>query len=293
MILPSNLKLKLTPFFFLAPSLILFFLFTFGAVVFSLILSFLSWSGVAAQPQFVGISNYIRIFHDSRFWFSLQNTLVYLIVYNGIMISIAILLALLLNYPLTKLKSFFRSVYFLPVTFSLVSIALTFSIIYHLDYGIINMILNSFGFTKIGWLVDPDIALYSIILMRIWRATGYYTIILIAGLQGIPQELYDVAKVDGANSLQRTLHVTFPLWSPMILVTVVMSTIWSFQLFAEPWVLLRGGPSDATLTTAIYIYQQAFGSMRFGDASAAAFINAIIIIALTVTQIKYMARKVR
>ncbi|MGQ9639471.1 MAG: carbohydrate ABC transporter permease [Candidatus Bathyarchaeia archaeon] len=209
------------------------------------------------------------------------------------MISIAILLALLLNYPLTKLKSFFRSVYFLPVTFSLVSIALTFSIIYHLDYGIINMILNSFGFTKIGWLVDPDIALYSIILMRIWRATGYYTIILIAGLQGIPQELYDVAKVDGANSLQRTLHVTFPLWSPMILVTVVMSTIWSFQLFAEPWVLLRGGPSDATLTTAIYIYQQAFGSMRFGDASAAAFINAIIIIALTVTQIKYMARKVR
>jgi len=257
-----------------------------GAVLIAIALSFFHWEGIAGTIEFIGLQNYFHVITDSRFWLSVKNTLVYLAVYNSLMILLAVGLALLLNSPLTRFKSFFRSIYFLPVTFSFVAIALTFSMIYHIDYGVINLILKALNLPKVGWLEDPDIALYSLAFMRVWRNTGYYTIILLAGLQSIPDELYDAAKVDGASAIQRTLYITFPLWKGMILVALVMSTIWSFQVFAEPWILLKGGPQDATLTTAIYIYQRAFGAWRFGLASAAAVINAILVFIISALQFK-------
>lgn len=274
------------PFLFLAPALSLYGFFMFGAIIIAIALSFLHWEGLGGTIEFVGLQNYFYVITDSRFWLSVKNTLVYLIVYNIIMILLAMGLALLSNSPLLKLKTFFRSIYFLPVTFSFVAIALTFSMIYHIDYGIINLILKALNLPKVGWLQDPNIALYSLAFMRVWRNTGYYMIILLAGLQSIPDDLYDAAKVDGANAIQRTLYITFPLWKGMILVALVMSTIWSFQLFAEPWILLKGGPADATLTNAIYIYQQAFGALRFDIASAAAVINAVLVFIISSLQFK-------
>ena len=282
------MRKRILPFLFLAPGLLLYGIFMFGAIIIAIALSFLHWEGVVGTIEFVGLQNYFHVVTDSRFWLSVKNTLVYLTVYNIIMILLAIGLALLLNSPLTKFKLFFRSVYFLPVTFSFVAIALTFSMIYHIDYGIINLILKTLNLPKVGWLEDPNIALYSLAFMRVWRNTGYYTIILLAGLQSIPDELYDAAKVDGADAIQRTLYITFPLWRGMILVALVMSTIWSFQVFAEPWILLKGGPVDATLTTAIYIYQQAFGAWRFGLASAAAVINAMLVFIISSLQFKFI-----
>jgi len=261
-----------------------------GAVGIAIVMSFFRWEGLTGTTEFIGLENYAHLSSEMRFWVSVKNTIIYLTVYNVLMILLAIGLALLLNSSLTKFRSFFRSIIFLPVTFSFVAIALTFSIIYHFDYGIINLILKSLNLQKVGWLIDPNLALYSLSFIRVWRNTGYYMIILIAGLQSIPEELYEAAKVDGAGALQRTLHITFPLWRGMILVALVMSTIWSFQVFAEPWIMLKGGPADATLTTAIYIYQQAFGAWNFGLAGAAAVINAIIVSVVSALQFKFLRR---
>ena len=222
----------------------------------------------------------------------MYNTFYYLVVYNIVMISMALILALLLNYPSTKLKRVFRTVYFLPITFSLVLVAFTFEMVYHKDFGLLNQVLHLIGLNiQFDWLRDINLALNALISMRVWRVVGFYMIIILAGLQSIPQSLYEVAEIDGANIFQKVIHITIPLLIPTLLLVIVMSTVWSFQLFTEPWLLTQGGPAYATETIALYTYKNAFLYSDFGYASALATVMALIIIFVSMLQIRFLWQK--
>ena len=283
-------RARATPYFFISPFFLLFAIFFAFPLAYSLYLSLTTYDGMSA-PQFVGVSNYTSVFNDPRFWTALLNTFDYTVVYNAIMLSLALVVAAVLSSGRIRFAGLFRTAYFAPVTVSLVVTALIFGLILGRSYGLVNNVLRTLGIAaNYGWLDDPELALLSIILMRVWRATGYYAIFLIAGLQAIPEDMYDAAKTDGARPLQIFWRITLPLLSPVLLFTTMMSTLWSIQLFDEPWILTKGGPLDSTLTVSVYLYQHAFQYLELGYGSAIAYILAGITIALSLIQMKLYLR---
>jgi len=289
MLLQFNKK-KIAPYLFILPFFIMFSVFWVGPICSSFYFSLTKWNGII-PPEFIGFTNYIRLWHDPNFYIALRNTLMATIIYAVTMVSGAICIGLILNLSFLKLKSFFRTIVFLPVTISLVVVALTFQLIYSRDYGLLNMILQVLHLPhQTDWLGDFKIALWSIIFLRIWRATGYYSIIVLAGLQNIPQELYEAARMDGANTFQVIRKITLPLLKPVIVYIIIVSSIWAFQLFDEPWILNRGGPNNATLTMVIYLYENSFRFFRLGYGSAVSYILTIIIFAFSSIQFKVFGK---
>ncbi len=250
-------------------------------------------SGVGSNMNWVGLSNYVRIFADPVFKQALFNTFLYLVVQVPIMLILALLLASLLNDRRLKGRSFFRTAIFLPCATSLVSYALIFRSLFGVD-GFINTILINLGFitSRINWLGIPETARFVIILALIWRWTGYNMVFYLAGLQNIDYSVYEAAKIDGANSVRQFFSITVPLLKPVILLTAIISTNGTLQLFDESVNLTNGGPGNATITLAHYIYKISFVySPKFGYAAAMSFVVLILVAALALIQMKVGDRR--
>ncbi|WP_198664519.1 carbohydrate ABC transporter permease [Jiangella endophytica] len=275
-------RAMLVPLAFLAPVLVLFVGFKAYPVLYALYLSFTTNEG--GQQTFAGLDNYIRLASDPLFRIALKNTLQILVVQVPIMLVLAMLLAVAFNSMLLKGRGLLRVSYFVPIVMGLVAYGVLFSALLNYDNGFVNYLLTSVGLPRISWLADPFWAKVSIILALTWHYIGVNAVIYLAQLQSIPQELYEAAAVDGANRRKQFWHVTLPGLRPAIVLTVVLSTIGTLQLFDEPYVLTNGGPNNATLTIGLYLYQNAFQYFDFGYASAIGYALTLIVVVIAVGQ---------
>jgi len=277
---------------FISPFFILYTAFGLYPVIYSFLLSFHNWSGVGPW-EFVGFENYRQyIFHEPVFRKSLVNTVYYWIGQVPAMTLLALILAVIMNQRTLRLRGLFRTVYVLPYVTSVVSITIIFSNLFDDQVGWINFMLNSLGLPKIPWLRSTDWSKVSVILLVVWKWVGYNMLIMLAGLQSLPNEIYEVATIDGAGPVRRFTAITLPLMRPVVMFVAIMSTIGTFNTFAEPYLLTAGGPQYSSTTPAIVLYSTAFLYGRFGAASAISFIMAALIIAASVLQIRAGTREV-
>jgi multiple sugar transport system permease protein len=241
----------------------------------------------------VGIDNYVRMFQDERFQKALWNTSIYSLGVVPTQVCIALLLALIVDGKVRG-RTFFRVSYFLPTVTSTVAVSVMFLNLFKKD-GVVNQFLGLFGIEGRSWLLDVDFALPSIMLMAVWTTVGQFMVIYLAGLQDIPQELYEAAEVDGAGPFRRFWHITLPLLKPTTFFIVIMSIIGTFQVFDQMYVVSKGegGPLDATLTVVLYLYNVAFKEFEMGYASAMAFFLFFIILILTLIQQKFFGEETR
>ncbi|MEM0506776.1 MAG: sugar ABC transporter permease [Thermosphaera sp.] len=243
-------------------------------------------TGQLPQLSYNQLDNYLRVFRDPIFWAGLSNVFLILCIQVPIMTLLALMLALLLNSPLILGKKLFRSIIYFPITVSLVLAAIFWSYMYGKDFGLINLTLSSMGLQKVGWLVDKSIALYSIMNVITWRWTGWNMLLFLAGLQAIPEELYEAAKIDGAGRFQIVRRISLPLIKPVLIFSIVLSINGSLQTFAEPWVLTGGGPAYSTYTVVLNIYRYMFGVGDMGLAAAMSLTLGLITIVTAVTFIR-------
>jgi multiple sugar transport system permease protein len=276
---------KIAPYLFTAPFFILFITFFLFPSLSALVLSFFKWNGVGS-PDWLGLRNFSRIFTDPNFWLAVGNTLIYMAASLFICVPLALIVASVLNSRHLGLKSSWRSAFFSPVVTSSVAIALVFSLLYSQDYGLLNGFLSWFGLPKINWLGDGTWAKVSIILLILWRWTGYTSIYFLAGMQTISLEYYEAAMIDGANAVQQFLRITLPLLRPVILYVSILVTIGSLQIFEEPYILTRGGPANATLSVAQYLYTHGISQLKFGYGSAVGLLLFISIFSLSTLQLR-------
>jgi multiple sugar transport system permease protein len=275
---------------FLAPALVLIFIFFFLPVLASLVLSVSDFDiyAIANPPttRFVGLANYVKLLHAPEFWTALKNTFYFAIVGGPITIAVSLATALLLNSKVVRFKSFFRTIYFTPFVTTLVAVAIVWRYLYHARYGLLNYTLGHFGIGPIDWLGNPRWAMPAIILMSVWKNFGYNMLIFIAGLQAIPQDLYDAAEIDGAGPMRRFFNVTLPLLGPTLLFVGVITMIGYFQLFSEPYVMTQGGPLRSTTSVVLMMYEEGFRWWRMGYAASIAFVLFVVILIATLIQFR-------
>jgi multiple sugar transport system permease protein len=258
-----------------------------GPILASLVLSVTRWD-LIGRPQFVGPENYRAAFSDPILGRVMRNTVIYSGGTVPLLVIVSLALALALNQSIRG-RTFFRVLFFMPVVSSTVAVAMVWRWIYS-PFGPINAILVGFGLPVVGWLTTTTWALPAVILMSVWQSMGYSLVIFLAGLQSIPQHLYDAAAVDGANGWLRFRHITVPLLSPTTFFVVVMAVISTFQVFGQVYMLTGGGPAFATSTIVYYVYEQAFLALRMGYASALAWLLFAAIFGLTVLQLRFQRR---
>ena len=265
---------------FISPWVVGFILFEFGPLVASLGISLFKWDLIQA-PSWAGLDNYLELFADDPlFWQSLQVTSVYSLFSVPLGLLFALLLALLLNQPLPGI-AFFRTVFYLPAVVSGVAVAMLWIWVFNGEFGIVNYLLGIVGVEGPNWFFDKTWVMPAFILMSLWGVGGSM-IIFLAGLQGVPQELYDAAEVDGAGRLRQFQHVTWPLLTPVIFFNLIIGIIASFQTFTNSYVITEGGPANATLFYVLYLYNNGFKFFRMGKAATMAWILFVIILALTI-----------
>jgi multiple sugar transport system permease protein len=277
-------------YFFIAPALAAIFIFFFIPVISAFIISFTDFDiyalGNFNTLRFIGMKNYIRLVEDPLFWLSLKNTSYYVILATPLSIVVSLGAALLLNSRLVKYKAVFRLSYFIPYITTLVAVAIVWRFIYHPKFGIANYILGLLGINPIDWLGDPNWAMPAIVLMAVWKSFGYNMIIFIAGLQNIPEDLYEAAFIEGANWWQRFKSITLPMLAPTTLFISIITIVGYFQLFAEPYIMTQGGPLNSTLSIVQYMYQEGFKWWNMGYSASIAFVLFFIILIVTVIQFK-------
>ncbi|GAA2694172.1 sugar ABC transporter permease [Streptomyces aculeolatus] len=286
---PRRSARRLAPYLFLLPAAALFAVFKLYPIGRSFFLSL--FKSVDGVDRYVGLDNYARLMDDPLFWTALRNTGIILVVQVPLMLALATGLAVALNSALLRARPVFRLGFFLPMITGLVAYGIIFSVLLNQQYGLANWLLSLVGFGEVPWLTDPLWAQISLGLALTWHYTGYNAVILLARLQTIPAELYNAAAVDGAGTWQSFRHVTLPGLRPAILLTTVLSTIGTLQIFDEPYILTRGGPDNATLTIGVYLYQNAFQYFDFGYASAIAYVLAVLIGVLGLIQFRVLGDK--
>lgn len=254
---------------------------------FAIYLAFHKWSIVAADKPYVGLDNFDRLIHDALFWKALRNTVKFLFVNVPVTVVVAMVLAVALNRGIRG-RAFFRTAYFLPYVTAGVVIALIWKWMFSTSDGFVNNLLGALHLGQIGWLTDPLWSMITIALMVAWKQMGFYVVLYLGGLQGIPQQLYEAAEVDGANAWQRFRDVTVPQLRPITLLVVILSTIIGFQLFTEPYIMTGGGPLNSSLSVVLYIYQKAFQSLEFGYAAAIGVVLAAIIMVTAFIQRRFL-----
>ncbi len=255
-------------------------------LLFSIYLIFHRWDGMSA-PTWIGMKNLSRLVSDPLFYQSILNTLQFLLIHIPLQIFFALIFAVTLN-SIKVLRGFFRAVYFMPVIVSGVVVTIVWLQLYSFDNGILNNVLNQIGLPRLPWLVSTSLAMPSIALMATWKNVGLYTVMFLAGLQGIPDEFYEAATIDGASAARKFFKITVPLLTPTMTLVVVLSTINGFSLFVEPFVMTGGGPLNATLSSVLYIYNQAFSFGHLGYASALGFVFALIILVAVLVQRRFL-----
>lgn len=280
----------LTGYKFLAPSFVVLLVFILTPVLFSLYLSFHSWNIVSSAKPFVGLTNFEALLSDRYFWSAFLNTAIYSL-HVPIGMALALLLAVLMSQNIRGGR-ILRSLYFLPSVSSFVAVALVWKWLYHPQFGLFNYALGLFGIPPLDWLAHPSTALLSVMVLSIWMTVGYQMIIFLAGLQGIPGELYEAATVDGAGVIRRFWHITIPLLRPTTFFVLVTSIIASFQVFTLIYVMTQGGPVRSTDVVVFHIYQNAWEYLRMGYASAMSWVLFLVILAATWLQFRFAGRNV-
>ena len=276
--------------FFVTPALLVIGVFFFLPVLAALLLSFTDFDLYALADgknlRIVGLGNYIDLLQTPMFWKSLGNTFYFVIV--GVPLSIAVSLgaALLLDSKLARFKGFFRTALFAPVVTTIVAVAVIWRYFFHTRYGLVNYSLGLFGIEPIDWLGDANWSMPTIILFAVWKNFGYNMIILLAGLQAIPQDLYEAARMDGASFSRQLRHITLPLLKPTMLLVAIITTSGYFQLFAEPYVMTRGGPLQSTTSVLYYMFEEGFKWWNLGRASAVAFLLFLLILGVTALMLR-------
>lgn len=277
-------KRNLTGWGFLLPAALLIFVFCFYPMVQALILSFQKGTGSAVQPA--GFANYARILKDATFQQCLFNTIFYFVIQVPIMLILALILAQLLNSPDIKGKGIYRTMIFLPCATSLVSYSMIFKSLFAND-GLVNRVLSTVGIPTVDWFQNAWAARWVIVIALVWRWTGYNMVFYLAGLQNIDYSIYEAARIDGASPLQQFVHLTIPLLKPTILLTAIMSTSGTLQLFDESVNLTAGGPGKATMTLTHYIYNISFvETPKFNYAAALSVFILVVVAVLSAIQMK-------
>lgn len=277
-------KRNLTGWAFLLPAALLIFVFCFYPMVQALILSFQKGTGSAVQPA--GFANYARILKDATFQQCLFNTIFYFVIQVPIMLILALILAQLLNSPDIKGKGIYRTMIFLPCATSLVSYSMIFKSLFAND-GLVNRVLSTVGIPTVDWFQNAWAARWVIVIALIWRWTCYNMVFYLAGLQNIDYSIYEAARIDGASPFQQFVHLTIPLLKPTILLTAIMSTSGTLQLFDESVNLTAGGPGKATMTLTHYIYNISFvETPKFNYAAALSVFILVVVAVLSAIQMK-------
>ena len=280
----SRYTKKYIPYLFMAPALILLIVFFFVPFFESFYISTLDYSKDIYSPVFVGAENYITLLKSPIFYKTMWNTIVYLVIAVPLLVIFPLIIAIVINQKLFAIN-FYRVSIYLPVVVSIVVAGIAWKWLYA-DNGILNYFISLIGLPKIGWLTDSRYALYSVIAVTVWKGLGYYMMIYLAALTTVPKDLYEAADIDGANVLQKHLAVTLPHMLPAVALVAIISSISAMKVFVEIYIMTQGGPLSSSMTIVYYIYQRAFEHLDLGYASAAGVVLMIIIMIISVFNIK-------
>ena len=283
---------RLAAWTFVAPALAVLVVFFGLPVLAALLLSLSDFDLYALADwknlRFVGLHNYADLLQTPLFWKSLGNTFYFVLVGVPLSIGTSLGAALLLHAPVTRFRAFFRTALFAPVVTTLVAVAVIWRYLFHTSYGLVNWALGQVGIAPIDWLGDPHWAMPTIILLAVWKNFGYNMIIFVAALQAIPGDLYEAARIDGSSLWQELRHITLPSLRPTFTLVTVLTVAGYFQLFAEPYVMTRGGPLQSTVSVLYFMYEEGFKWWNLGSASAVAFVLFLIILAVTVVPLRVL-----
>jgi multiple sugar transport system permease protein len=275
---------------FVAPALLVIAVFFFFPIVAAFLISLTDFDIYAladlANLRFVGFGNYLKLLQTPLFWQALGNTLYFVAVGVPMSLGASLGAALLLHSRLARFKPFFRTALFAPVVTTLVAVAVIWRYLFNTRYGLLNYALGGLGIDPIDWLGDPHWAMPAIILFAVWKNFGYNMIIFLAGLQSIPEELYEAARIDGASVWRQFRSVTLPMLSPVVMLVGILTIAGYFQLFAEPYVMTQGGPLQSTVSVLYFMYEEGFKWWNLGSASAVAFVLFLLIFAVTALQLR-------
>ncbi len=278
-----NYYKKYTPYLFLLPAFAVLLVFFFIPFFQTIGLSFFDYSSSLYQPSFNGIDNYIKLFKEPIFYKVMFNTFMYLVIAVPFLVIFPLFIAILINQKIRGI-TLYKILIYLPVIVSIVVAAIAFKWLYA-QQGVLNYLLSVFHIEPIGWLVDTKWALFSVAIVTIWKGIGYYMMIYLASLMSVPQDLYEAADIDGANFLQKHLTVTVPHIMPTIALVSTISTISAMKVFAEIYVMTKGGPLDSSKTIVYYIYERAFENLDLGYASALAVVLLVVVMAFSLINI--------
>lgn len=285
-------------YFFLLPTFFFLLVLTLFPIIYAFWISLHDWSLIPRDYPFIGLENYVRALHDTVAVKSMTNTFVYTIVTVPVSMALSLGLALILNQDNLPFRTFFRTVYFIPVITSWTAVSFIWRWLFEPRYGVVNGILNSVGIYGITWLASPQYALPAIMVVAIWKSLGYNMVIFMAGLKGIPHEYYEAARIDGANRWQLFWSITFPLLNPTLVFVTVTSVIASLQVFTPVALMTSssageaGGPINSTRVMVYNIYSTAFRSNQLGYGAAQAFILFAFVLVVTVIQLRITRRDV-
>jgi len=282
-------QIRCIPYLYIFPYFLLFFVFSLYPILYSFDISFTDWNGARAK-SYIGLENYVALFHDRTFWLSLWNSAVIFLMYVPIMLFLGLIFASLLNAGWMIGKGFFRMALFVPNFVSVIAVSFIFVLLFSTQDGLVNTLLRNLGWirTPIPWLDSPWWARITVALMVLYRWLGYNMLLLLTGLQSIPKDLYEAACVDGATKVKSFFLITVPLVKRMLLFCTVLSTIGTFSLFTEPYVLTKGGPLDSTVTPVLMLYNESFQNFNFGYASSIAVCFFILMMAVSLIQMRLM-----
>lgn len=279
-------KEAIAGYLFILPTLLSFLVFFLGPVIWGLGMSFFKWDFFSV-PKFIGIDNFSKLAHDGLFLTTLKNTALFAVFATSLNVGLGMFIAIGINSIQWRwLKGFLRTSYFIPFVISTVVVAMLFGFLLQESTGVVNYYLTLLGIDRIPWLTSSTWAFRSVIMLDVWKNVGFYVLIFLAGLQGIPAELYEAARVDGAGRWVRLSRLTIPLLTPTLFFSLIIALIGAFQVFESMFVLTEGGPGDATRTVVMYLYRVAFGSFDMGYAATVAVVLFVIILSLTVSQVK-------
>lgn len=276
----------------MAPALLVLAVFTFYPIVCGVLLAFFDFNllrhtpeGVLAAPRFAGLANFERLLHDRYFWIAMKNSLLYLLVVPVLQI-VSILIAVAVNQPLRGVK-LFRTALYIPVITSVVVVGIAWKWVLRSD-GLANAVLNAVGIpSKIAWLNDPDLALFSVMFVTVWQGLGYYMILYLGGLQSLSPEYEEAARIDGAGFWDVFTRITLPLLRPTIALCTIISCISALKVFGEIYVMTAGGPQNGTLTMVFYIYNRAFEGFEMGYSAALSLVLALVVGAISYVNYRY------
>jgi multiple sugar transport system permease protein len=278
---------RFAPYIFISPFFILFTVFFLFPSLFAIGVSLYKWKALGV-PEFFGVRNFERLFTgDPIFWQAVRNTAFYVAGSLFVVAPLALLEALALNSKQLKFRTFWRAVYFAPIVTSTAAIAIVFRMLYNKDFGFINEMIMALGGLPVDWLGDKGVVKFSVMGVVLWRWTGLLAVYFLAGLQSIPDELYEAAAIDGATKNQRFWNITLPSLRPVMLFVAVIVVIGSIQIFDDPQILTQGGPANASLSIVQYLYTRGISELLYGYASAIGVFLFVVIFALSMLQFRF------